>query len=172
MGNLLQVRKQTRGTAADELSDADIIALLGAYSVKVCKGPEMPIFVGRSDATAPDPPGRLPDERAPIAELKANFSDAGLSTREFVCLCGAHTLGSKGFGDPATFDNFYFTALLRKPWEDKSNSMASMIGLPSDHVLPDDPECREFIQAYSKDQALFLSDFTEAYTKLTTLGYA
>ena len=80
--------------------------------------------------------------------------------------------GTKGFGDPATFDNFYFNALLKKPWEDKSNNMADMIGLPSDRVLPDDAECREYIQEYAKDQKLFLSDFSDAYIKLTSLGYA
>jgi catalase (peroxidase I) len=50
--------------------------------------------------------------------------------------------------------------------------MAEMIGLPSDRVLPDDAECRVYIQAYAADQNLFLSDFSEAYIKLTSLGYA
>ena len=83
-----------QGTAADSLAAADIIALLGAYSVKVCKGPDIPVNVGRIDVASEDPKGRLPSERAPVSELKAYFAGAGLSTKEFVCLCGAHTLGT------------------------------------------------------------------------------
>lgn len=38
------------------------------------------------------------------------------STQELVALSGAHTLGSKGFGNPISFDNAYFKILLEKPW--------------------------------------------------------
>lgn len=48
--------------------------------------------------------------------------------------------------------------------------MAQMIGLPSDHVLPDDPECREYIGQYASSQDKFFDDFAAAYTKLTSLG--
>lgn len=43
-------------------------------------------------------------------------------------------LGGKGFGEPLTFDNAYFTSLLAKPWLDKANTMRDMIGIPSDKV--------------------------------------
>lgn len=44
-------------------------------------------------------------------------------------------LGSKGFGDPVTFDNAYYPALQQKPWAGApADSMAAMIGLPSDKV--------------------------------------
>ena len=79
-------------------------------------------------------------------------------------------IGGKGFGDPAKFDNFYFQALLRKPWLNKSDSMAAMIGLASDHVLPDDPECRAAIDAFAADEAIFFSEFQAAYLKMTCLG--
>lgn len=78
--------------------------------------------------------------------------------------------GGKGFGDPVTFDNVYYTALQNKPWLNPNDSMADMIGLPSDHVLPDDPECRVFIDAYAADQQLFFKDFAVAYQQLTSLG--
>lgn len=165
------MRKGIKGTAAENLSNADIIAALGAQSVAICAGPNMPLYSGRTDATQADPTGRLPDENAAVSELKAVFARQGFSVREFVCLCGAHTLGSKGFGDPATFDNAYFIALLRKPWLDRLDPMADMIGLNSDRVLPEDPECVEWIQLYAKDQALFKADFVDAYAKITTLGY-
>ena len=54
--------------------------------------------------------------------------------------------GGKGFGAPDVFDNAYYSFLLRRPWLDSKDNMASMIGLPSDHVLPDDPECLPVIQ--------------------------
>ncbi|PNH05035.1 putative L-ascorbate peroxidase 6 [Tetrabaena socialis] len=88
------------------------------------------------------------------------------------CWAGAHTLGSKGYGDPNRFDTEYFRSLLRKPWLAKDDAMAAMIGLPSDHVLPDDPECLPYIQRYAEDQEAFFADFAAAYVKLTGLGVA
>lgn len=86
-------------------------------------------------------------------------------------LSGCMQLGSKGFGDPLTFDNAYYTALLQKPWAaPNADSMAKMVGLPSDHVLPDDPDCKPIIQMYAADQQQFFKDFSDAYVKLTTLG--
>lgn len=83
---------------------------------------------------------------------------------------GAHTLGSKGFGDPFTFDNTYYKELLKKPWANSADKMAAMIGLPSDHVLPDDEECLPFIKRYAADQAAFFADFATAYNKLAATG--
>lgn len=80
-------------------------------------------------------------------------------------------MGSKGFGDPLTFDNAYYTALLQKPWAaPNADSMTQMIGLPSDHVLPDDAECQPVIKMYAADQSRFFTDFAAAYQKLTMLG--
>ena len=94
---------------------------------------------------------------------------AGLDIRNWICTC--LQLGSKGFGDPLTFDNAYYTALVQKPWAAKNaDSMAKMIGLPSDHVLPDDAECMSVIQMYARDQSKFFTDFSAAYVKLTMLG--
>ncbi len=61
-------------------------------------------------------------------------------------------LGGKGFGAPDVFDNAYYLALLKKPWLDPNDKMGSMIGLPSDHVLPEDPECVEVIQVRAMAQ--------------------
>lgn len=55
--------------------------------------------MGRVDAVQGDPTGRLPSENATPAELKAYFGRMGISVQEMVALCGAHTLGSKGFGE-------------------------------------------------------------------------
>ena len=78
-------------------------------------------------------------------------------------------LGGKGFGDALTFDNAYYKALLTKPWESK-DAMAQMIGLPSDHVLPDDEVCTPDIVRFAADQPLFFGEFHDSFLRLTSLG--
>jgi hypothetical protein len=57
---------------------------------------------------------------------------------------------AQGFGDPETFDSAYYQSLLKKPWLDPTVEMGSMIGLPSDHVLPEDPQLLPLIQKYAQ----------------------
>lgn len=91
---LPQIAAALEGTpAAGQLSKADLIALAGARAVSVCGGPSINVLVGRQDATAADPPGRMVSEKAGVEALKANFADKGLSVQEMVVLSGAHTLG-------------------------------------------------------------------------------
>ncbi len=52
--------------------------------------------VGRVDSGAADPEGRLPGEGFSSQQQKDNFSDKGLSPREFLALSGAHTIGECG----------------------------------------------------------------------------
>jgi L-ascorbate peroxidase len=167
----MQVRKRLESSDASGLSGADLITAMAAASVRICGGPDIPVFVGRTDATCADPENRLPEEAFSAGQLKAVFGEMGFSAKELVCLSGAHTLGTKGFGAPDRFDNAYYIELLKRPWEDKRNKMASMIGLPSDHVLPDDAECLAVIRAYAADEELFMKDFASAFTKLAALGY-
>ena len=49
---------------------------------------------GRRDATGPDPPGRLPEETLSAAQQLECFGAMGFDAREFVALCGAHTVCS------------------------------------------------------------------------------
>jgi L-ascorbate peroxidase len=90
-------------------------------------------------------------------------------TQELVALSGAHTIGSKGFGDPTVFDNAYYKILLEKPWTSTSK-MTSMVGLPSDHALVQDDECLRWVKRYAEDQDKFFEDFTNAYIKLVNSG--
>ncbi|KAF5828413.1 heme peroxidase, partial [Dunaliella salina] len=190
----LQLAKAIEGTlAGPAVSLADLVMLAGAHAVWQCNGPDILLRIGRPDAPGPDPEGRLPDENSSAALLKANFADKGFSARELVALSGAHTIGkhicwttgeegsprsgcvtrpqgNKGFGGPYAFDNTYYKELLKKPWTNTKDSMASMIGLPSDHVLPDDEELQPIIQEYAKDQEAFFKDFSAAYVKLSELG--
>ncbi|XLS58332.1 hypothetical protein HN51_008087, partial [Arachis hypogaea] len=56
-------------------------------------------------------------------------------TQVLVALSRIHTLGSKGFGSPTSFDNAYYKILLEKPWAN-SGVMSSMIGLPFRSQMP------------------------------------
>ncbi|XP_059274744.1 putative L-ascorbate peroxidase 6 isoform X1 [Lycium ferocissimum] len=151
------------------VSWADIIALAGAEAVSLCGGPSIPIQLGRIDSLLPDPEGQLPEESLDATSLKQCFERKGFSTQELVALSGAHTLGSKGFGNPIVFDNAYFKILMEKPWL-SSAGMTSMVGLPSDRALVEDDECVRWISKYAEDQSLFFEDFKNAYTKLVDTG--
>lgn len=117
----------------------------------------------------PDPEGKLPQESLDASGLKKCFLQKGFSTQELVALSGAHTLGSKGFGNPTIFDNAYFKILLEKPWS-SPGGMSTMIGLPSDRALLEDDECVRWIVIYAADEARFFDDFKSAYTKLVDSG--
>lgn len=50
------------------------------------------------------------------------------------------------------------------------HSLSTAAGIPTDHVLPDNPTCRPFIEEYAADQQLFFRDFAAAFAKMTELG--
>ncbi|KAK9079494.1 hypothetical protein SSX86_001166 [Deinandra increscens subsp. villosa] len=159
-------------TIVDEkqpVSMADMIAVAGAEAVSLCGGPTIPVRLGRLDSMVPDPEGKLPEETLDAFGLKQSFQRKGFSTQELVALSGAHTLGSKGFGNPVVFDNAYYKVLLEKPWL-SSAGMTSMVGLPSDRALVEDDECLRWISKYADDQDLFFEDFMNAYIKLVNSG--
>ena len=172
---VLDARTQLAGTAAENVSLADLIQVAGAHAVRVTGGPLITVPLGRLDAPAPDPEGRMPAETLAAPELVAHFAAAGYSVRELVALAGAHTIGGKGFGAPLTFDNAYYKTLLARPWSDPTASadaraMASHIGLPSDQGLPDDAACLAWIQRYAADQDAWFDDFSAAYLKMGIMG--
>ncbi|KAL0739324.1 hypothetical protein Bca4012_015534 [Brassica carinata] len=152
------------------LSWADMIAVAGSEAVSMCGGPTIPVVLGRLDSMQPDPEDKLPPESLNASGLKECFQRKGFSTQELVALSGAHTIGSKGFGDPFTFDNAYYKILLEKPWSSTTSKMTSMVGLPSDHALVEDDECLRWVKEYADDQDKFFKDFTNAYIKLVNSG--
>ncbi|KAL1552269.1 putative L-ascorbate peroxidase 6 [Salvia divinorum] len=155
--------------SARPVSWADLIAMAGAEAVLICGGPEIPVRLGRIDATVPDPTGRLPEETLDAKNMKKSFQSKGFSAQELVALSGAHTIGGKGFGSPVVFDNSYYKILAKKSGS-SSGGMSSMIGLPSDKALAADDECYGWISKYSEDQNLFFEDFKKVYTKLVDTG--
>ena len=112
----------------------------------------MRIALGRADAQAADPPGRLPAETLDGPGLRKHFAAGGYTAKEMVALSGAHTIGGKGFGDPVTFDNAYYTTLLARPWADPNASkedlaMAAHIGAL--FASPVQPLSRPFVHRSS-----------------------
>ncbi|KAL4592324.1 hypothetical protein LXL04_005315 [Taraxacum kok-saghyz] len=167
---LLEAKKVVDETQSVSVSVSDVIAVAGAEAVSFCGGPQIPVRIGRLDSMVPDPEGKLPEETLDAFGLKQSFKRKGFSTQELVALSGAHTLGSKGFGDPFIFDNSYYKVLLEKPWSSSSGGMTSMVGLPSDRSLIQDDECLRWISKYADDQDLFFEDFKNAYIKLVNSG--
>eukprot|EP00475_Leptophrys_vorax_P044885 TRINITY_DN9154_c0_g1_i1.p1 TRINITY_DN9154_c0_g1~~TRINITY_DN9154_c0_g1_i1.p1 ORF type:complete len:136 (+),score=5.93 TRINITY_DN9154_c0_g1_i1:58-408(+) len=112
----------------------------------------------------------MPAETLNAQEVLASFQSKGFSVQETVALLGAHTLGGKGFGDPTTFDTSYYSLLLTRPWLNRADAMADMIGLPSDRAIVDDDECVRWIRTYAADQDRFFRDFRDSYVKLVDSG--
>ena len=76
-----------------KVSMADLIALGTAMSVGVCGGPQIPLRVGRIDATGPGATG-VPEPETDIKTTLSEFSGAGFNQADAIALtaCG-HTLG-------------------------------------------------------------------------------
>lgn len=166
-----EVREKILSQSKIDLSFADLIVICGAWAVRTCGGPDIDVQVGRTDRAVADRENMIPDENLPVEGIKANFERMGLDTLDLVALSGSHAIGGKGFGDPLTFDNVYYKTLLEKPWLSE-DAMKQMIGIPSDRVLADDPECKPIIQDFTRDQNKFFESFAASYIRLTSFGYA
>ena len=150
------------------VSYADMIAMAGAVAVELCNGPVIPVLLGRVDAQAPGDPTRLPGEHEDVPSMKTAFERMGLSARDLTALSGAHTLG-RASGRPFTddlfeFNNSYFRRLLRPPREGDEG----LVLLASDRALLKDPETRDYVELYARDEESFFDDFSLAYRKMTS----
>jgi L-ascorbate peroxidase len=147
------------------LSWADLVAVGGAAAVQKCGGPTIVIGLGRTDNTVTAPPNRLPGGYEGAALLKAAFHRMGLPARDLVALSGAHTLGHaqrRPFTlEPWVFSNTYFIEVL---------SETNDALLPTDRTLLSDPELRQFVELYARDESRFRADFASAFRRLTWLG--
>ncbi|CAH2077419.1 unnamed protein product [Thlaspi arvense] len=78
------------------VSCADIIVLAARESVKVAGGPRYHLKTGRKDsllAFKDKAELQLPSPHANLSEILASFYSRGFTTREMVCLSGAHSIG-------------------------------------------------------------------------------
>lgn len=93
--NVIKLMKnRLKGTHAERLSEADLIALAGAHAVKITKGPVIDVLVGRRDADKADPMGRLPEETFSAGEQIRVFEAMGFKPEEMVALLGSHTVST------------------------------------------------------------------------------
>jgi len=180
------------------ISYADLYTLAGVTAIEALGGPTVTWRAGRVDALDPSavtPDGRLPnaDMGSPkdtAAHLREIFGRMGFNDKEIVALAGAHCLGRghaeySGYDGPWTFtptrfNNAYFDLLLRLEWvpqkSPKGNDQytdaktKSLMMLPADIVLLQDPKFKRYVDAYAKDNARFLKDFAVAFQKLEELG--
>lgn len=189
-----------------DVSYADLYTLAGKVAVEYAGGPKIPFQMGREDAddgsTSP-PDGRLPDadkDEVPHEYGKTQqhirdvFTRMGFTTREMVCLVGAHTLGRchidrSGYWGPWNkaenkFNNALFKFLLEMKWTPKrthegkewtgplqyENDTGELMMLPSCMAMIHDEEMRKWVEKYAADEELFFRDFAEAFGKLLALG--
>lgn len=155
---------------------ADLYQLAGVVAVEVTGGPTIDFAPGRKDSNVSPDEGRLPDAKKGSSHLRDVFYRMGLSDKDIVALSGGHTLGKahperSGFDakpwtkDPLKFDNSYFVELL------KGDSDETLLKLPTDKALLDDPNFRCYVELYAKDEEAFFKDYAESHKKLSELGF-
>jgi L-ascorbate peroxidase len=163
----IELLAEVKRTCPD-VSWADLIAIGGAAGVQKCGGPVIEVGLGRVDHDQPSTAHMLPGGYEGARLLRKMFTRMGLHARDLVALTGAHTLGhvqrQPFTPDIWVFSNSYYIELLAHPADGKM--------LPSDEALLRDPELRELVELYAANEARFLSDFADAYRRLTWLGYA
>merc|ERR1719277_1205067 len=163
--------------------------------VDKASGKECPLWEGAThkDGRLPGADFGAPDKTA--AHLRYIFNRMGFNDREIVALSGAHGLGAchtdrSGYWGPwtrvpTTVSNEYYRELLENKWTIKTthkgkpwtgpmqyeDPTGDLMMLPSDIVLIEDKEFRQFVQLYSKDSDVFLKDFGAAVGKLFNLGF-
>ncbi|RKP34012.1 heme peroxidase [Dimargaris cristalligena] len=174
-----------------DLSYADLWTLAGVVAVQELGGPQITWRPGRSDATVNKctPDGRLPDASQKQDHVRDVFYRMGFNDQEIVALVGAHALGRchrerSGYDGPWTFSpisftNDYFNQLLNQNWVIKKwdgpqqfvdKDTGSIMMLPADMSLKEDPEFRKYVELYAKDEERFFADFAKAFKKLIELG--
>lgn len=170
---------------------ADLWTLGGICAVQEMGGPKIPWRPGREDlAIESTPPNyRLPDGDKGADHLRKIFHRMGWNDQEIVNLAGAHALGRchkdrSGFDgpwtfSPTTFSNQFYTLLLEDTWQPRKwdgpmqyqdKETQSLMMLPSDYALIQDPTFKKYVQLYAKDEELFFKDFGKNFGKLVELG--
>lgn len=84
----------------------------------------------------------------------------------------------------STFSNEYFRLLLEEKWTVKKTHNGkpwtgplqyeaqggTLMMLPADLALIEDPKFRRYVELYAKDENVFFKDFAAAFSKLLELG--
>jgi len=173
---------------------ADLYTFAGVVAIEEMGGPKIEWRPGRSDYaddTRYPGRGRLPDGAQGSDHLRAVFTDAlGFNDQEIVALSGAHALGRchsdrSGFDgpwvvNPTRFSNNYFKMLVNLDWQPRQwdgpfqyhneELGESLMMLPTDKALCEDPALKPWVERYAKDKELFFDHFAKAFATLLELG--
>jgi hypothetical protein len=174
-----------------EISYADLYVLASAMAIEFLGGPQVPVLLGRTDEMdgkkCPEN-GRLPDASQGAQHLRDVFYRMGLNDQEIVALSGGHTLGSahrvrSGYDGqwttkPLKFDNEYFVNLISRKWTERKwdgprqfeDETRTLMMLPTDIALIEDPAFRVHVERYAHDPQAFFNEFAAAYAKLVSLN--
>jgi len=172
------------------ISYADLWTLAGVTAIQTMGGPQVPWRPGRVDYKDRSKciNGRLPDASQGAKHLRDVFGRMGFNDQEIVALSGAHCLGRchvdrSGFDGPwtnapTTFSNLFFKELLETKWTERKwvgprqyqDPTDTLMMLPTDMVLVEDPSFKKYVELYAKDQKKFFDDFSVAFNKLMELG--
>lgn len=173
------------------ISHADLWTLGGVVAVQELGGPIIPWRPGRVDLPESESPpnGRLPDGAQGAQHLRNVFHRMGFNDQDIVTLSGAHVLGRchtyrSGFDGPWTFSpvsftNEFFTLLLDADWEPRKwegpvqfqdIGTRSLMMLPTDYALVEDPTFKKFVVKYAKDEQAWFKEFTRVFSVLLELG--
>lgn len=174
------------------LTYADLYTLAAVVAIEEMGGPTIRWRPGRNDhkdGKQSPADGRLPDAAQGAQHIRDIFYRMGFNDQEIVALCGAHSLGRchrdrSGYDGPwtfapTTFSNEYFRLLIEEKWQEKrwkgpkqyeDVKTKSLMMLPSDLALIEDPQFRQYVLIYAKDGDKFAQDFALAFEKLLELG--
>jgi len=174
-----------------EVSYSDLWTLAGCVAVEAMGGPHIPWRSGRvdhNDDTKGTPDGRLPDASKDRVHIRDVFYRMGFNDQEIVALLGAHAVGRchtdrSGYdgpwtSSPTTFTNEFFTQLKEAKWTERNwkgpkqyeDETKSMMMLPTDLELLNDPQLKVWVDKYAADEDAFFKDFASAFSKLLELG--
>jgi len=182
-----------------QISYADLYTLGGAVAVETLGGPKIPWRQGRNDAGEDSitPNGRLPNadvgpagaDKSDAQHLRDIFYRMGFDDKGIVALSGAHALGrchttASGYDGPwsptpTTFNNSYFTLLSSVNWTPREwngpfqyeiGKGGTLMMLPSDIALIEDPKFKKWVDVYAQDSDRFFGDFSDSFSKLMELG--
>lgn len=174
------------------LTYADLYTLAAVVAIEEMGGPKINWRPGRqdfNDGKKSPPDGRLPDAAQGAQHIRDIFYRMGFNDQEIVALIGAHSLGRchkdrSGFDGPwtfapTTFSNEFFRLLLEEKWQIRrwngpkqyeDVKTKTLMMLPSDIALIEDPQFRKYVVQYANDGDKFTKDFSTAFEKLLELG--
>lgn len=176
-----------------EITYADLWVLAAYVAIEKMGGPHIDFVPGRKDlkdgSTCPAA-GRLPDGSKNRTHIREVFNRMGFNDREIVALIGGgHSVGKCHYNftqyegpwttTPINFTNNFFNELLYEDWTVKQwsgekqyeDTTKTLMMMPTDLELRDDPEFRKWSEVYVNNQTLFFEDFANAFKKLTELGF-